>query len=253
MQRAWSTLYFVFAAILGGFVGIIANLRILLMEKFKRRMTPRREAFLQDKWRTMNFYKILSKIYDIINPAFYDEAMRRRIVDSANFSRNALVLDVGCGTGYTTKGILKKLGKNGSIVAVDLTLEQMRKAIKNLKSTRKVEFLRADAENLPFRERIFDAAISAGAIEYFPNPDKAIKELARVVKNGGGTVIAGPERKWFNKARISRSLYSPPVKEVEEYYRNAGLKSIESFLIGPKTYLKTIEYVFVVVGEVFER
>ena len=49
----------------------------------------------------------------------------------------------------------------------------------------KVEFLAADAQNLPFREDWFDFCFSQNAFEHIPDPEKALREAARVTRPGG--------------------------------------------------------------------
>lgn len=229
LRKLFNTFYFIEAAILGAIIGIGASLRILWKER-KKVTDSKPTVFLADKSRAINFYKVLSKIYDIINPAFYTEIMRTRIVEAANIQRNSLVLDVGCGTGYTIEGILK-MATNGILVGLDLTPEQLKRAI--IKLGNYAAFVRGDAENLPFKTGKFDAVISAGAIEYFPNAEETIKEMARVVKREGKVVVAGPEKTWFDKVRVSKSLYSPSVKEVQAFYEKAGLRNVDVFLPDP--------------------
>lgn len=49
----------------------------------------------------------------------------------------------------------------------------------------KVEFLRADAQCLPFREDWFDFCFSQNAFEHIPDPEMALREAARVTRPGG--------------------------------------------------------------------
>ncbi|HDM60090.1 MAG TPA: methyltransferase domain-containing protein, partial [Archaeoglobus veneficus] len=83
---------------------------------------------LEDKKRARIFYKYFSKIYDRVNPFFYSDEMRRIVVDMARVEKGDFVLEVGCGTGFTTAEIVKRVGEE-NVVAVDLTPEQMEKAI----------------------------------------------------------------------------------------------------------------------------
>ncbi len=49
-----------------------------------------------------------------------------------------------------------------------------------------------DAEALPFADESFDRYVSAGSIEYWPDPARAVREAARVLRPGGIAVIVGP-------------------------------------------------------------
>ncbi len=189
---------------------------------------------LEDKRRARNFYRYFSKIYDFINPFFYSDEMRKTVVDMAKVVRGDLVLEVGCGTGFTTEEIVSRVGEE-NVIAVDLTPEQMEKAVRRFENA---EFIRGDAENLPFRDSTFDAAISAGSIEYWPNPQKGVQEMARVTKSGGRVVILAP-RKPDNPAvrKFAESIMLfPSTQQMVLWMENAGLEDIRYVETGPYSF-----------------
>ncbi len=185
---------------------------------------------LQDKRRARFFYKYFSKIYDYINPIFYSKQMRELVVNVAEIKKGDLVLEVGCGTGYTTEEIVRVVGEE-NVVGVDLTPEQLEKAVKKLNCN----FLLGDAENLPFKDNIFDAAISAGSIEYWPNPLRGIEEMVRVTKSGGKVVILAPRKPdnpIVRKFAESIMLF-PSTQQCVAWFLKAGLEDIRYYEIGP--------------------
>ncbi|WP_457590886.1 methyltransferase domain-containing protein [Geoglobus sp.] len=189
---------------------------------------------LEDKRRARNFYRYFSKIYDFINPFFYSDEMRKTVVDMAKVVRGDLVLEVGCGTGFTTEEIVSRVGEE-NVIAVDLTPEQMEKAVRRFENA---EFIRGDAENLPFRDSTFDAAISAGSIEYWPNPQKGVQEMARVTKSGGRVVILAP-RKPDNPAvrKFAESIMLfPSTQQMVLWMEKAGLEDIRYVETGPYSF-----------------
>lgn len=52
--------------------------------------------------------------------------------------------------------------------------------------------LQGDAENLPFATDTYDRYVSAGSIEYWPEPQRGITEAYRVIKPGGIACVIGP-------------------------------------------------------------
>ncbi len=188
-------------------------------------------GILEDKRRARHFYKYFSKVYDFVNPFFYSDEMRRTVVDMAEVKKNSRVVEIGCGTGFTTAEIVRRVGEE-NVTAVDLTPEQMVKAIRRFP---KASFLRGDAENLPFKDGSFDAAISAGSIEYWPDPQKGIEEMARVTKDGGRVVILAPRKpSSFLARKFAESIMLfPTTEQCVEWYRNAGLKKIRYVETGP--------------------
>ncbi|KUJ93596.1 MAG: Chloroplast inner envelope membrane protein [Archaeoglobus fulgidus] len=188
-------------------------------------------GILEDKKRARIFYRYFSKIYDYINPIFYSDKMRKTVVDMADIDAESLVLEVGCGTGFTTEEIVRRIGEE-RVVAVDITPEQMMKARAKMGG---VNYFLGDAENLPFKDNSFDAAISAGSIEYWPNPQKGIEEMARVTKNGGKVVILAPRKPDnFAVRKFAESIMLfPSTQQCVYWFMKAGLEDIRFVETGP--------------------
>ena len=186
-------------------------------------------ALLDDKRRAKRFYRYFSKVYDLVNPIFYSKDMRKKVVDMAEIDEGDIVLEVGCGTGFTTYEIVKRVE---DVVAIDITPEQISKAIKRFPN---VEFLMGDAESLPFKDNVFDASISAGSIEYWPHPSLGIQEMARVTKPGGRVVILAPrkpENPIVRKFAESIMLF-PSTQQCVAWFLKAGLEDIRYVETGP--------------------
>lgn len=205
-------------------------------------------SFLADKRRAISFYGVFSKVYDAVNAFFYTDTMRDNVAELANIRQNSRVLDVGCGTGYTTEAVLKK-APLGEVDGIDLTPQQLRKAASKLKPKKAILNLsRGDTENLPFRDETFDAVVSVGAVEYLPHPKKALQEMARVVKHGGKVVVGGPESEWFRRMSLNKTFYTPSATEIKELFKQAKLRNIKCILTGVNTYFDTDKYVVFAVG-----
>lgn len=145
-------------------------------------------GILEDKTRARRFYKYLSKVYDRVNPYIWNEAMRSRALDMLDIDDHDTVLDVGCGTGFGTEGLLEF---SENVYGLDQSVHQLEKARAKLDGT-SVVFTRGDAERLPYRDDRFDVIWSSGSIEYWPNPVRALEEFRRVVKPGGQVLVVGP-------------------------------------------------------------
>ncbi len=188
-------------------------------------------GILEDKRRARIFYKYFSKIYDRINPIFYSEEMRKKVVDMSGVEKGNLVVEIGCGTGFTTEEIVRRVGEK-NVYAVDLTPEQMMKAVDKFGN---VNFVLGDAENLPFKDSVFDAAISAGSIEYWPNPQRGVEEMVRVTKSGGRVVILAPRKPdnpLVRKFAESIMLF-PSTQQCVSWFLHAGLEDIRYVETGP--------------------
>ena len=116
------------------------------------------------------------------------------LLDAAGVAAGTQVLDVGTGPGYAAD----RASERGAIVSgVDIAEEMVALARRRHGGIR---FLRADAEDLPFPERSFDALVGNLAINHLPRPERAMREFARVVRPGGRIALSAwdvPERTRF--------------------------------------------------------
>lgn len=248
-EKLSASCLFFLASLLTGLVSFLALGFVWARKRAEKQSEPQRAAgFLADEHRALNFYRIFSVAYDILNPYLYTDAMRIEMVNYIGNGANLRVLDIGCGTGYTTSGVLHR-GDVSEVVALDMNPVQLKRAVKNLTLEKSRTFIsRSDADNLPFVDCSFDAVISVGAIEYFPDPEKAIKEFARVTRAGGIVIVCGPDLEWFSKFALNRVFYTPSAQEMETFFRQADLVAVKSHLTGMKTFFGTSKYVVFAVG-----
>lgn len=97
------------------------------------------------------------------------------------------VLEVGCGAGTD---LLRFTLAGGNAVAIDLSPQSVSLAKSRLQTYNcEGDVLVADAENLPFKNDVFEVTYSWGVLHHTPNPERAIKEIYRVTKPGGEICI----------------------------------------------------------------
>jgi SAM-dependent methyltransferase len=92
-------------------------------------------------------------------------------------------LDVGCGTGAFTELVMERCSPSET-GAVDPSADQIKFA-QTRASASQVDYQVGNALALPFGNDEFDVAAMALAINFVPDPSKAISEMKRVVKPGG--------------------------------------------------------------------
>lgn len=87
----------------------------------------------------------------------------------AALTRGLRTLDVGCGEGWIE-------ALNPDVVGVDFSPVALERA----RANGAVHLVEASAENLPFEDDSFDLVVSLGCLEHFPDPQGALREMARV-------------------------------------------------------------------------
>jgi ubiquinone/menaquinone biosynthesis C-methylase UbiE len=189
-------------------------------------------GILEDKSRARLFYKYLSKVYDRVNPFIWNEEMRAEALELFALDADDRVLDVGCGTGFGTEGLLQY---SDDVHALDQSIHQMEKAFEKFGRTDRVDFYRGDAERLPFADDSFDALWSSGSIEYWPNPVDALAEFRRVVEPGGSVLVVGPNypsSSLFQRLADAIMLFYDEA-EADRMFAEAGFDDVEHVTMGP--------------------
>lgn len=102
-------------------------------------------------------------------------------------SAKSSLLDIACGKGLFLAA-LQGHNKNMSLYGSDIS----EYAIEEAKKIVNAEFQVADGENLPYKSNSFDFVTCLGGLEYYQDPQKGAKEIARVLKPNGKAVIFVP-------------------------------------------------------------
>jgi ubiquinone/menaquinone biosynthesis C-methylase UbiE len=112
--------------------------------------------------------------------------------DLADLSDGDRVIDLGSGSGMDVFFAAERVGRSGSVVGIDYTAEQLKKArrIAEESGYSQVELREGRIERLPAERENFDCVISNGVINLAPDKDAVFAEAARVLKPGGRLAIA---------------------------------------------------------------
>ncbi|MFN7086368.1 MAG: class I SAM-dependent methyltransferase [Burkholderiales bacterium] len=119
---------------------------------------------------------------------FNDERMLDRIREAAGLTRQSRALDVACGPGIVAAALARDAGE---VVACDITPEMLARAVRRCAGAglSNVRCILGEAETLPFADGTFDVAVARSALHHFPRPERALAEMARVLRPSGRVVI----------------------------------------------------------------
>jgi MPBQ/MSBQ methyltransferase len=143
---------------------------------------------------------------------------------------------VGAGTGFTTEGIVASVSPS-HVTMLDQSPHQLARAAKR-PALAGVRRLLGDAEALPFAEDSFDRYVSAGSIEYWPDPQRGIAEAYRVLRPGGTALVIGPVRPAGRTARVLADLWMlfPSVEQYRTWFAHAGFTDVRIVPVAPDWY-----------------
>jgi ubiquinone/menaquinone biosynthesis C-methylase UbiE len=119
------------------------------------------------------------------------------------------VLDVACGTGLVALNAALMVGPNGRLHGIDLSGQMIAIAERTAseQGVANASFERMDAEFLTLPDASFDVVLCALGLMYLPEPERAVREMRRVLRPGGRLIIAV----WGERSRCGWSALFPIV------------------------------------------
>ncbi|MFE6905684.1 class I SAM-dependent methyltransferase [Streptomyces erythrochromogenes] len=122
----------------------------------------------------------------------FDRAVRPYLAPflaAADVAAADRVLDVGCGTGETTRAVARR-ASGGRALGVDLSAQMLRVARERAvtEGTDNAEFVQADAQVHAFPAASFDVAVSRTGTMFFADPVAAFRNIGGALRPGGRLV-----------------------------------------------------------------
>ncbi len=160
---------------------------------------------LQDKTRRVGevFSSVAGK-YDLMNDLMslgIHRYWKRYAIERGGFRPGHCVLDIAGGSGDLTARISPKVGPQGQVILADINpqmLEVGRQRLLDQGIYQNVNYVRADAQQLPFMENYFDRIIIGFGLRNVTDKTAALTSMYRVLKPGGRLIILE-----FSKPMIS--------------------------------------------------
>jgi ubiquinone/menaquinone biosynthesis C-methylase UbiE len=159
-------------------------------------------------------------------------ADQSKVISLLNIQPNVHLLDIGCGTGWAVGQAANLVDGKGLFYGVDLSPKMIEKAKSNFSSKDNFRFLQANSESIPLEDNFFDIIISTNSFHHYLHPDKALKEMYRLLKSGGKLYLLDPLADlWFVKYIDVIKKWTEPqhvkvysTKEFQQLFKQAGLK-----------------------------
>jgi len=110
-----------------------------------------------------------------------------KMLNMAQVKEGYNILDIAAGAGEQSITAAEKVGPNGSVLATDLApkILEYAKELASEKGINNIKTKEIDGENLTLSDNSFDTVISRVGLIFFPDQQKALKEMKRVLKPGG--------------------------------------------------------------------
>jgi SAM-dependent methyltransferase len=140
------------------------------------------------------------------------------------------VLDVGCGAGWLSRRLAKRVPE-GRVVGMDISDEMIRRARRGSVDFDNLMFVTGEVAEIPWQPNFFTHAISVETSYYWPDPGAGIRDIFRVLTEGGSAWMLlnyyrdNPHcHQWGDLLAVRTHLLS--AEEWAEFLRAAGFSNV---------------------------
>ncbi len=136
----------------------------------------------KDKAEANAYFAQVAEDWDEIRSGYFTEHMRDAAIARAKLPPEAVVADVGTGTGFVAAGLVSSAAR---VYGFDASPAMLDVARRNLAAFPNVELHEAPGDHLPLPDGLLDGVFANMYLHHAPAPPAAIQEMARVLKPGG--------------------------------------------------------------------
>jgi arsenite methyltransferase len=152
------------------------------------------------------------------------------VLDMMKLAPGDNLLDVGCGVGWLAR-LLSERVPEGRVVGIDIADEMVRRARRNYVAVENAMFVMGSVDEIPWDANFFTHAISVESAYYWPDPARGLREIHRVLREGGSAWILinyyrdNPHsHQWASQFAIPARLLS--AEDWASMFREAGFTAV---------------------------
>ncbi len=179
------------------------------------------------------FFDRIAGDWDVIGSDFEQGTGRLEAV-SCLVPEGLAVADVGCGTGYLTAALGRRVDRVVCVDASEAMLDQARDNLTALPC--ELDFRVGTMEELPLADGEVDAACAHMVLHHLPEARAGLAELARIVKPGGTVVcveLLPHHETWMHESMADTRLGIDP-KALEDDFHAVGLQDVRREMLGDR-------------------
>lgn len=173
---------------------------------------------------TRQYFDKVASQWDDMRRIFFGEGVREAAIRAADITPGLIVADVGTGTGFMAEGALVA---GAHVIAIDSS-EGMLAQVRERFDQQAFEARAGDLDSLPLADGEVDTVLANMVLHHAPDPQRAIREMARPLKPGGRLVITDADshtHEWLRTEQHDRWLGFERA-EIARWFREAGLEDV---------------------------
>jgi C_GCAxxG_C_C family probable redox protein len=179
------------------------------------------------------YFEKVADQWDNMQESFFSDSARKKAFEIANIKSGDIIADIGAGTGYITEGLINNDVK---VIAVDQSPSMLKEMKKKFSTFENIDYRVGDSENLPIKDFEADYAFANMYLHHVDHPEKSIKEMARILKNGGKLFVMDLDEHTHEFLRTEQfdKWLGFKRNDIKKWFESAGLKNIVVDCVGDK-------------------
>lgn len=175
---------------------------------------------------SQTYFTKVADQWDEIRAGYFTKHMRDSAIAKANLPEYAVVADIGTGTGFVAAGLAMFAKK---VYGFDANEDMLEVARKNLAVFSNVEFKQATGDHIPLPDQSVDGVFANMYLHHAPEPDKAIKEMVRILNPGGVVCITDLDthnHEW-QREQMADLWLGFEREDIRKWFAEAGLIEVD--------------------------
>ncbi len=172
------------------------------------------------------YFAEVAEQWDGVRAGYFTEHLRDAAIARANLPPDAVVADVGTGTGFVALGLAPKAAR---VMGFDASPEMLVVARRNLAAFDNVELREAVGDQLPVPDGMFDGVFANMYLHHAPNPPAAIAEMVRILKPDGVLCITDldtHDHEW-QREQMADLWLGFERDDIRRWFAEAGLAEVD--------------------------
>lgn len=173
-----------------------------------------------------DYFASVAGQWDQIRSEYFTEHMRDAAIAKARLPENAIVTDVGTGTGFVAAGLVSHAAQ---VHGFDASAEMLDVARKNLAGYPNVELRQSSGDALPLPDQSQDGVFANMYLHHAPDPLRAITEMVRLLKPGGVLCITDLDTHThtWQREQMADLWLGFDRQQIRDWFAQAGLEQVD--------------------------
>jgi ArsR family transcriptional regulator len=182
------------------------------------------------------FFAGAARQWDNLRAELYGTAFTSQAT-LALLNDDALVADLGCGTGEVTSRLAPWVKQ---VIGIDSSAAMLKAAKSRCDRFGNVDLRRGDLTAVPIDDQTCDAALMVLVLSYLPDPALAIQEMARILSPGGRAVVIDllPHDRDDFRQKMGQQVLGFELEDVRQMMADAGLAVNRAMPLPPEPEVK---------------